>query len=34
MLDAYLQQLKDLGIYDNSTIIITADHGSEATFIR
>ena len=30
MLDAYLQQLKDLGIYDNSTIIITADHGSEA----
>lgn len=30
MIDVYLQQLKDLGIYDNSTIIITADHGSEA----
>lgn len=30
MLDAYLNQLKELGIYDNSTIIITADHGSEA----
>ena len=30
MLDAYLDQLKNLGVYDNSTIIITADHGSEA----
>lgn len=28
MLDAYLKQLKDLGIYDNSTIIITSDHGN------
>lgn len=30
MINAYLEQLKTLGIYDNSTIIITADHGSEA----
>ena len=30
MIDAYLTQLKELGIYDNSTVIITADHGSEA----
>lgn len=30
----YIQQMKDLGIYDNSTIIITADHGyrSESNF--
>ena len=30
MLDEYLTQLKDLGVYDNSTIIITSDHGAEA----
>lgn len=28
MLEEYLMQLEDLGVYDNSTIIITADHGS------
>ncbi|MGN0347552.1 MAG: sulfatase-like hydrolase/transferase [Lachnospiraceae bacterium] len=27
ILAEYLQQLKDLGVYDNATIIITADHG-------
>ena len=27
----YLKQLKELGIYDNSTIIITADHGKSGT---
>ena len=27
IVDAYVQQLKDLGVYDKSTIIITADHG-------
>ena len=25
--DEYLNQLRDLGVYDNATIIITADHG-------
>ena len=30
MLDEYLTQLKELGVYDNSTIIITSDHGAEA----
>ena len=30
MLDEYLSQMKDLGVYDNSTIIITSDHGAEA----
>lgn len=28
ILDDYLQQLRDLGVYDNSTIIILADHGA------
>lgn len=28
MVEEYLRQMKDLGVYDNSTIIITADHGS------
>lgn len=28
ILDEYLQQLSDLGLYDNATIIITADHGA------
>lgn len=28
MLEEYLMQLDDLGVYDNSTIIITADHGT------
>ena len=27
MLGEYLNQLQDLGVYDNSTIIITSDHG-------
>ncbi len=27
MLEEYLNQLKELGLYDNATIIITADHG-------
>lgn len=27
ILEEYLQQLKDLGVYDDATIIITADHG-------
>ena len=30
MLNEYFNQLKELGVYDNSTIIITSDHGSEA----
>jgi len=30
MLEEYLTQLKDLGVYDNSTIIITSDHGAVA----
>jgi len=30
MLEEYLAQLKELGVYDNSTIIITSDHGAEA----
>lgn len=29
MLEEYLKQLKENGAYDNSTIIITSDHGSE-----
>jgi len=29
MLEEYLNQLKENGCYDNSTIIITSDHGSE-----
>ena len=27
LVEEYLNQLKELGVYDNSTIIITADHG-------
>lgn len=27
ILDEYLKQLRDLGVYDNAAIIITADHG-------
>lgn len=27
MVETYIQQLKDLGVYDNTTIVITADHG-------
>ncbi len=30
MIEEYLNQLIDLGVYDNSTIIITADHGTQA----
>lgn len=30
LLEEYLNQLKDLSVYDNSTIIITADHGTFA----
>lgn len=30
MLDVYLQYMKDAGVYDNSTIIVTADHGTQA----
>jgi len=26
-IETYLQQLKDLGVYDNTTVVITADHG-------
>jgi len=29
LLEEYFNQLKDLGVYDSSTIILTADHGSE-----
>lgn len=32
ILEEYINQLKDLGIYDNSTIIITADHGRMDAF--
>lgn len=28
---AYLDQLKELGVYDNSTVVVMADHGSGAT---
>ena len=28
IIDEYLQQMKYLGLYDNATIIVTADHGS------
>lgn len=28
IMEAYLNKLKELGIYDNSTIIITSDHGN------
>lgn len=28
MVEEYLNQLKELGVYDNSTIIITSDHGN------
>lgn len=28
IIEEYLKQLRDLGVYDNSTIIITADHGA------
>ncbi len=27
IVEGYLNELKRLGVYDNSTIIITADHG-------
>ncbi|WP_165171926.1 LTA synthase family protein [Adlercreutzia sp. ZJ242] len=27
IVQTYLQQLKDLGVYDNATIVITSDHG-------
>lgn len=27
IVDTYLKNMKDLGVYDNSTVIITADHG-------
>ena len=27
ILDEYIQQLKDLGVYDNTTILVTSDHG-------
>lgn len=29
MLDEYLNQLKECGVYDDSTIIVTSDHGTE-----
>lgn len=29
MVDEYFRQLKELGVYDNSTIIVLADHGSK-----
>jgi len=28
LLQIYIQQLKDLGVYDNTAIVVTADHGS------
>lgn len=27
VVEAYLEQLKDLGVYDDATVIVTADHG-------
>ena len=27
IIKTYIEQLKELGIYDNTTIIVTADHG-------
>lgn len=32
ILDEYMSYLKDIGMYDNSTIIITADHGRWSVF--
>lgn len=34
IIKTYIQQLKDLGIYDNTTIIITADHGNFTGDVR
>lgn len=31
MVDTYLEELKKLGVYDKSTIIITSDHGGKST---
>ena len=33
MIEEYIQQMKDLGIYDNATIIISADHGHYDCFM-
>lgn len=30
----YLEQLRDLGLYDSSTIVITADHGCGVEYLR
>ena len=29
IMEAYLNELKRLGVYDDATIIITADHGGD-----
>ena len=34
MVSYYLQQMKDLGVYDDATIIITADHGDWETSLE
>lgn len=33
-INEYIQQMKDKGVYDNSTIIITADHGGYGLYER
>ncbi len=33
-INEYMQQMKDKGVYDNSTIIITADHGGYGLYER
>lgn len=33
-INEYMQQMKDYGVYDNSTIIITADHGGYGLYER
>ena len=33
-INGYMQQMKDKGVYDNSTVIITADHGGYGLYER
>ena len=33
-INEYMQQMKDKGVYDNSTVIITADHGGYRLYER
>ena len=33
-INEYMRQMKDKGVYDNSTVIITADHGGYGLYER